>query len=354
MVYFDPEPKRKREDFFNMEREVEEFRRGLKVSKLIVVSGLRRYGKTSLILTTLNELGVDYVFVDCRLLPSGMVSLSDILILLEKELNRKSWFYSIASSIEGLEIGPLGIRFRRRDLSTLVRVLERLEGKILVLDEVQELRRCRYRLDSLIAYLYDHVGLRIVVSGSQIGMMYRFLRLDEPSAPLYGRPYYLVRLRPLERDKAREFLLRGFEQERVELPSDLIDRALDLFDGVIGWLTYFGYAYARLGVKSLDTILDMAAKLAYQELSHALQIFGIGRPRYAAILKIVAERGTASWSEIMRFIESRLGRIPRNTLSNMLRNLVDMGILEKTPEGYRVADPVLAHGIRKYLRIDIA
>jgi len=348
--YFDPEPKRRKEDFFDMEREVEEFRKGLRVSKLVVVSGLRRYGKTSLILTTLNDMGVDYVFLDCRLLPSGMVSISDVIYLLERELSRKSWFRAIANSIDGIEVGPLGVRFRRRDFSTLVGVLERLEGKVLVLDEVQELRRCRYRFDSLIAYLYDHVDVKIVVSGSQVGMMYRFLRFEDPSAPLYGRPFYEVKLKPLDRERAREFLIKGFEQEGVEPPHNLVDRALELFNGVIGWLTYFGYAYARLGVKNLDEILDKAAKLAYEELEHTLQIFGVGKPRYVAILKIVAERGIATWSEIMRYIESRLGRVPRNTLSHMLRNLVDMGILEKGEDGYRVVDPILIHAIRKYLR----
>ncbi len=350
MGYFDPEPKRRREDFFDMEREVEELRKGLKVSKLVVVSGLRRYGKTSLILTTLNDMGIDYVFVDCRLLPSGMLSLNDVLMLLERELSKKSWFRSIASSIDGIEIGAFGIRFRRRDFNTLISVLEKLEGKVLVLDEVQELRRCRYRFDSLIAYLYDHVDMRIIVSGSQVGMMYRFLRFDDPSAPLYGRPFYEVKLRALDRERAREFLIRGFEQEGLEPPLNLIDRALELFNGVIGWLTYFGYAYTRLGVKNLDAILDMAAKLAYEELDHALQLFGVGRPRYVAILKIVAERGTATWSEIMRYVESRLGRVPRNTLSNMLRNLVDMGILERRENGYSIADPILVHAVKKYLR----
>ncbi len=327
-------------------------RRGLRVAKLAVVSGLRRYGKTSLILTTLNDMGIDYMFIDCRLLPSGMISINDVVLLFEKELSKKSWFRSIASSIEGIEIGPLGIRFCHRGFNTLVSVLERLEGKVLVLDEVQELRRCRYRFDSIIAYFYDHVDLRIIVSGSQIGMMYRFLRFNDPSASLYGRPFYEVKLRTLERDKAREFLLRGFEQEGIEPPMDLVDKALNIFNGVIRWLTYFGYAYTRLGVKDLATVLDMAARLAYEELKHAFRIFGIGRPRYAAILKIVAERGIATWSEIMRFIESRLGRIPRNTLSNMLRNLNDMGILEKTEKGYRIADPILAYSIRKHLRIE--
>ena len=348
-MYFDPEPKRRREDFFDMEREVGELERGLRASKLILVSGLRRYGKTSLILTTLNEEGVDYVFLDCRLLPSGMLSVSDVFSLLERGLRGKPWLRRLAESIEGVEVGALGVRFRRRDYNTLVRVLEGLEGRVLVLDEAQELRRFRYRLDSLIAYLYDHVDVKVIVSGSQVGVMYRFLRLHDPEAPLYGRPFHEVRVGPLDRDRAREFLELGFQQEGVKPPEDLIEEALNLFDGVIGWLTYFGYSYARLGLRSLDEILDAAARLAYSELSHALQVTGVGRPRYAAILRAVAERGTAAWSEVRRYVEARLGRIPRNTLSYMLKNLVDMGFLEKGPRGYRVADPVLAHAIKKYL-----
>jgi len=293
-------------------------------------------------------MNVDYVFIDCRLLPSGMILINDVLMLFERELSKKSWFRSIASSIEGIEVGGFGVRFRRRDFNTLVNMLERLEGKIIVFDEVQELRRSKHRFNSLIAYLYDHVNVKVVVSGSQVGLMHRFLRFDDPSAPLYGRPFYVVKLKPLTREHAREFLFKGFEQERVEPPAELIEEALNLFDGVIGWLTYFGYSYTKLGVRDLSSLLETAARLAYEELDHALQIFNVGRPRYEAVLKIVAERGS-SWSEIIRYVESKLGKIPKNTLSNILKNLIDMGLLEKSGGMYRITDPVLQHAIRKYL-----
>jgi len=348
--YFNPEPKTRRADFFDYEEQLEEFRRGLEYSKLVVVAGLRRYGKTSLILTALNEMKAEYVFVDCRLLPSGMLSIHDVISLLERELSRRSWFRSLAETIEGVEVGGFGVRFRRRDFSTLVSVLEMLEGRVLVLDEVQELRRSRYRFDSLLAHLYDHADVKVVVSGSQVGMMYRFLRVEDPSAPLFGRPFYTVRLRPLSRELAREFLLRGLEQEGLEAPADMMEEALDLFDGVIGWLTYFGYSYSRLGFRDLRSVLEMAARLAYEELSHALQMYGVGRPRYEAVLKIAAERDPASWSEILRYVESRLGRVPRNTLSGIIKNLADMGLLEKTTGGYRVADPVLRYAVRRFLK----
>ncbi len=351
MGYFNPEPKRRKEEFFNMVEEVEELKKGLKVSKLVVVSGLRRYGKTSLILTTLNDINVEYVFLDCRLLPTGMISADDVLLILEKELSSKSWFRRLAEAIDGVEVGGFGVRFRRRDFNTLVKILEALEGRVVVFDEVQELRRSRYRFDYLLAYLYDHTNVRMIVSGSQVGLMYRFLRVDDPSAPLYGRPFYHIKLKPLTKDKARTFLIEGFKQEGLEPPSDVIEEALNLFNGVIGWLTYFGYSYTVLGLKDPKVVLDMAAKLAYEELERAFQVFTVGRPRYAAALKVIAEKEEAKWSEILRFIEAELGRIPKNTLSNILKNLLDMGVLEKTIEGYRVADPVLKYAIRKYLRV---
>jgi len=351
MGYFDPEPKRRREDFFDMEESVEELKRGLKSSKLVVVQGLRRYGKTSLILTTLNELDAEYVFFDCRLLPTGMISVDDLAALIARESESKSWFREVLRSVEGVEVGPLGVRFRRRSIETFMRILEALEGRIVVFDEVQELRRSRYRFDYLFAYLYDHVDVKIILSGSQVGMMYRFLRVEDPSAPLYGRPFYAVKLKPLSREKAREFLLKGFEQEGIEAPEHIIEEALDLLDGAIGWLTYFGYSYARLGLRDLRTILEAAAKLALEELEHALQVYSAARPRYAAVIKAVAEKGEASWSEIVRFVEAEVGRIPPNTLSGILRNLVDIGVLEKTGERYRVADPVLRYAAVKLLRI---
>jgi len=45
--YFDPEPKTSKTDFFDYEEQLEEFRRGLKSSKLVAVAGLKRYLKTT-------------------------------------------------------------------------------------------------------------------------------------------------------------------------------------------------------------------------------------------------------------------------------------------------------------------
>lgn len=72
MPYFDPEPKKRREGFYDMEEELEGFVKAVEMDKLIVVKGLRRYGETSLIPTGLNSVGARYVLIDCRLLPEGV------------------------------------------------------------------------------------------------------------------------------------------------------------------------------------------------------------------------------------------------------------------------------------------
>ena len=119
------------------------------------------------------------------------------------------------------------------------------------------------------------------------------------------------------------------------------------FDGVIGWLTYFGYAMVTDG-DPIDLILSRAAQLALSELEHALRIEGPRERRYREILRVVAVLGEARWSEVKRGVEARLGRIPNNTLAAMLGNLVDSGFLEKGVGGYRTADPVLEHGVRRF------
>ncbi len=347
MRYFNPEPKKRKEDLFNMENELLTLDSGLRRGKLVVVSGLRRYGKTSLILTYLNESGLDYVYLDCRLLPSGMISLNSFLSLLEGELSKYGWAKKVLSNVEEVSVGGFGVRFRVRNERSLLSVLQALEGRVLVLDEAQELRRSGYRFDSLIAYAYDHLNLKIIISGSMIGLLYRFLRINDPEAPLYGRAFTEVKMRRLNEDESRQFLIKGFEQEGIEVSDEVINEAIKRFDGIIGWLTYFGFAVTT-SREDINTIHEKASKLALSELDHALKIYSVGERRYREVLKIIASLGKARWSEIKRGVEARLGKIPNNTLATIIKNLMDSGFIKREDEEYEITDPVLQQGIRKY------
>src|SRR5579875_319139 len=310
-MYFDAEPKRDIRDFFDMEESLRSFESALNRGKLVVVSGLRRYGKTSLILTGLNKMNVQYLFLDARLLSAAtMISLSDFLGVLEDALNGVSWGKAVLKSVEGVEVGGFGVRFRNRSRETLLHTLHALSGKVIVIDEAQLLRRSNVRFDQLIAYVYDHVDAKVVVSGSQVGLLYRFLRASDPDAPLFGRPYIAVRL----------------------------------FDGVIGWLTYFGFTHSRSKEQPQD-VFRKASRLAAKEASSVLNTYGIAKRRYVEVLRTVASGDQVRWSEIKRGVEARLGRMPNNALANILRNLVDSGLIERRQSGYAVPDPALKNGV---------
>jgi len=60
------------------------------------------------------------------------------------------------------------------------------------------------------------------------------------------------------------------------------------FDGLVGWLSYFGYWYATQGyrVKNLDIVLkslEEASGVVLNEISHLLKY----SPRYRVILRLL-------------------------------------------------------------------
>ncbi len=221
MGFFDPRPKDRLEDFFDRERELGLFWRSVRSSPLTLVLGLRRYGKTSLIFTGLNVLGVRYVYLDCRALPAGMIGVGDFVRLFVEALNvfarrfsgLRSRVLGLLEGISGVSVSGFSVtvdlrRIRPLDLLDVLDGLNEVgEEIVLVVDEAQELRRlARYRFDYILAYIYDNLrNIRLVVSGSQVGLLYRLLRIDDPEAPLYGRAYMAVRLGRLSVEDSRRF-----------------------------------------------------------------------------------------------------------------------------------------------------
>jgi AAA+ ATPase superfamily predicted ATPase len=345
MVYFTLEPKRRREDFYNMEDELSDFVNSLDKFRFIVVRGLRRYGKTSLILTGLNTANVKYLFLDCRLLRSATTSFDNFLRIIEAEISRNSWVRRLIGNIDYFEVGGV-IKFKFRRPDVLLEIFENLGDTVVVFDEAQELRNLKFRFDGFLAYALDHLSIRIVVSGSEVGLLHKFLRVEDPEAPLYGRPHKTIELKPLTKEAASNFLRRGFEQEGVDVGDELIDEALRNFNGVIGWLTYFGYSYVR-GLKSMDSIIDAAINMVLAEVKHFLETRGIGKDRYSEALKTISAMERCSWSEVKRRLEAKLGRISDATLANILRNLVDHGLIVKVDDEYVIADPILRRAVRR-------
>ena len=303
----------------------------------------------------------------------------DFLRLLERSINRllgerkslREKLQEVLKAVRGVEVEPhphphIRLFWGREpsegvDVTSLIEPLGELsrvsENKpaVIVFDEAQEFRKLiRYDLRKLFAYVHDHVeNVKIIVTGSQFGFLQGFLKLDDPKSPLFGRYYVEVKTRKLTRDESIDFLEKGFAQIGVKPEKSMLEEIVYTLDGVIGWLTYVGAEAkhaGRIDEKTLKKILMKAVRLATQELENFLKYREEARKRYLTVLEAIAS-GNTRWSEIKEFLERReWKRISTNVLANILRNLQDANIIEKTREGYRIADPVLELGVREILK----
>ncbi|MEM1772079.1 MAG: ATP-binding protein [Ignisphaera sp.] len=320
-MLFDPKPKRRREDLFDFDEEFSTLKRFLG-QHLLVVTGLRRTGKTSLILTVLEESNTPYIFVDLRGVVRSWRDLYEVLSGSLSEfmsrISRFRGFYEslikILSIIRGVYISGVGVEFswgRDRPLLTqlftaLDKVAEEHGVKVVVVfDELQRaIGSVAVALQNALAYSYDHLrSISFVISGSEMGVVYRFLK--DPEAPLYGRAYLEVKTRRLSREEAVEFLEKGFNELNYRVDRGEIDEAVDKLDGVIGWLTYYGYSTVFQG-KNLEDVWREAVELARKELENFLE-YRVSRERYRRILRLLSS-GVREWGRLKAKLEEVEGK----------------------------------------------
>ena len=112
-MLFDPRPKERREDLYGRERELQELLEALRGEcPLILLLGVRRIGKTSLLKVALRESSQPYIYLDLRVLEEEGYSKVVLYRMLSEELSRlqSSWnrLRSWLGSVKGVEIA--GVR----------------------------------------------------------------------------------------------------------------------------------------------------------------------------------------------------------------------------------------------------
>ncbi|WP_243678255.1 ATP-binding protein [Vulcanisaeta distributa] len=276
-MLFSTEPKTSLSELFDREVEIERLRNGLN-ERLVLVLGIRRVGKSSLVLSVLNSLGIDYVFIDVRKLydnVSRKVPAERIYNELRSSLSRLSFWERIKGVINEIDVSLGPIRFRlgtSRIRDGIARILEAINdvGRhvVLVFDEAQYLRYSTIGLRPLLAYTYDYLrNVTLVLTGSEVGLLHDFLGLNDPSSELYGRYYFVIELRPFDRERSIEFLRRGFKELGINVDDRVIERAVDELGGIAGWLVYFGRLYPpEKGEDAINEVKEIGANLVRTEL----------------------------------------------------------------------------------------
>ncbi|MFZ8838022.1 MAG: AAA family ATPase, partial [Pyrobaculum sp.] len=261
----------------------------------------------------------------------------------------------LLSSISGVSVAGFAVEFARGrgrpPLPEVLRALDRWAAAesrrlVVVIDEAQELYKLKGgSFTPVLAWAYDNLdNVVFLLTGSKVGLMHRLLRLDDPDSPLYGRYVHVIKPSPLPREKALEFLARGFAESGIAHSPRLLEAAVDHLDGIIGWLSYLGLEATRAGrltEELLREVVEKAARLAWGEFCNFVKLRGTAR--YLHIVHAAAEGAT--WSEVKRYLEIREGPINDAELSRLLKSLVEEGWLEKG-EVYRLTDPLMRYAAK--------
>jgi AAA+ ATPase superfamily predicted ATPase len=372
-MYFDVFPKCSREDLFGREKELDALQRLVDRVPLILVLGLRRTGKTSLVRTFLAESNRPHLLLDLRELEGtrglGKRELTEFFLRGLNEFLRENerWKSSILhffGRIRGIKIGPVGFEIEPASSLSLPEVFDAFDEfcsergirGVFVLDEAQELAKFKFiDFRSLLSHAYDyHNHTTFILTGSKIGLLYRFLMLEDPESPLYGRHVERIELGRLSMEEAHRFMEEGFKQAKMVPPPGLIERAVTELDGIIGWLTNVGAKCLRkCDPEAVDEVVKEGMELVLAELGHFLSMRQAARA-YICILRLAAMEGGARWSTIKEQLERTLQKkIYDKNLSQMLEALCDAGFLWKSNGQYSVSDPVLRRALLTFTEKEI-
>ncbi len=361
-MLFDLQPKTRREDLYDRDKELHEFNDALRLGeRLILLLGIRRLGKSSLLNVALSESSLPHAKIDVRSLyfthgsiPQEILAkriLSSLLKSISPRGKFRLGFTRALASIKGIRISGVHVEFEKKpefdELLEKINSWAEREGTrvVLAFDEAQYLRLSGIQYDGVIAYAVDNLpNITFVLTGSEIGMLHNFLGLDNPKKPLFGRYAREIVLERFTRKQSEDFLIKGFEELGIKTNREEIRKTVDRLDGIVGWLTMYGYlrGVRKLSEKeALEELFRKANALVKEELAALLSY----SRRYGFILKAVA-LGNHRWSEIRDYVELKSGHVNDAKFSALLKNLIKYGYLEKTGGGYTIPDPIVAEVVR--------
>jgi len=366
-LLFDINPKEHRRDLYDREGELKEIQDALRLGeRLLILYGVRRVGKSSLLRVALRETNIPHAIVDVRRIyfEYGAVSREalyrGILEYFTRNLGllEKAGFKArdALSRIKGIHLTELGFEVEPlAPLPSFTELLSRIDEWcrrrglrfVMAFDEAQYLRFGGVtKYDGIIAWSIDNLpGITFILTGSEVGLFKDFLRLSDPQAPLFGRYRREILVGRFTRHQSIDFLYRGFKEVGVAATTEELEEAVDMLDGIAGWLTYYGYYRAIRGLshrEALNTVFDEGSKLVLSELT---SVISLSKRRYTAILKAVAS-GASTWSDIKAYVIARTGRITDKRFTELLKRLVKYGYLAKKGDHYVIPDPVVEHACR--------
>ncbi len=316
---FDTRPKEDRSLLYGREKELEEISRALDSGFWPLLIGAPRVGKTSLLKVLVKER--NGIYLDA----STSVTAADLGSRLFDELQGGR----LKPTVQ-LDFKLLKVELKREPVRTLEKVMKGMGETLLAIDEAQNLNDSR--IPGLLSVLYNESRVKLMFSGS----MLRLIKLIERSPQTLGRPIQRMELIPFSEETSRGFLDRGFKECGVPTELAELNEVTRALGGIPGWLSYYGAR--RCAHSSQSTALRQVRATARKVIEEEVDRLG---PLEQAIVRSLAMIGAGEWKRIMALASSFYGKEPdRKSLTRSLAALVDMRIVDKTADGYRLIDPM--------------
>ncbi len=341
-MYFEIEPKGRKKDFFNYDYEYGQVKKALqRKEKIIAVVGVRRVGKTSLLNLVYNETASLKLWLDGRIVTDPKKEIFAAIYETAKAGKPK-----IFGKIESLNLSAFGVGLDiKLGSESQLEIEKKIRGSghiCVFIDEAQ--RMGTSDLADVLSYIYDRFPqVSFIISGSEIGLVEEILGEGDGEHPLFGREIVKVAIPRLDRNRAMDYLKKGFTQLKFDVGEKELNEAIDELDGLMGWLTLYGY---EKGVKKSKDALGKtsqgAAQIAASELVHFFRKTK-NRKLYLSILRNVNGTG---WEELRSHAGKDFGkRLNPNLFTFALGRLASHSFVEKRDEKYYLSDPLLAKAV---------
>ncbi len=319
--------------------------------RMVVIKGLRRTGKTSLLNVALVESKKPSILIDVR--QSPFYDKKEFMVFLLKEIREKTGNLGkrIIEKITGVGVGYGSFSFelffsKEQNWSSFFSQLDmqlkkKKETLVLAFDEVQLLKAIKF--DYFLASLFDrHRQIKLALTGSEIGVFDTFLGKKEYEAPLFGRAHLEIAVGRMKEEAISRFMDEGFQQIGRKVVFQEIKDVITNFDGIIGWATQYGWLRSKdfSHTEAIDKAHQEGKIIVQKELENFLAKRK-SKSSYLRLLRYVA-RGKNTWAVLKQSFAKDGAEIADGQLHLCLNELIDYGFVEKLNEVYFLADPLLS------------
>lgn len=341
-MYFFIEPKSKKKDFYNYDYQYNQLKKAMeRKEKITAVVGVRRVGKTSLLNIIYNETRGLKLWLDGRIVNKPKEEIFNAIYETVKANKPK-----IFGKIESLNLSAfgfgLGVKISKENRTEIEKQIRRAGQLSIFVDEAQRMKITE--LSDVLSYFYDRLpSVSFVLSGSEIGLVEEILGVNDSEHSLYGREINKVIMNRMDESKSIDYLIKGFKQTGIDTEEDEIYEAVNELDGLIGWLTLFGYEKAiKKSKDALKKTSELAAQIAATELNHFLKRVK-NKQLYLSLLR---NTDGTSWNELRAITGKGLRKkLNPNLFNFVLEKLVVHSFIEKRDEKYYLCDPLLRKAV---------